>query len=223
MPFPDSVREEALVRSRRSCCVCRQQCGRNIEVHHIEPEASGGANTLDNAIALCFDCHADAGHYNPSHPRGTKFSPRELRRHRDAWWAALQTEAAATASLRDGTEAMPPPDVGFGVVEREVGTLWSRLANEPESREVIRFRGAVLGGYRQEGACFNSDEWELFLVRGGRYLVYHKRIERGDWCWANLCGRWGESDCPLSLTELQAEYPELATSAGLERIRVLEV
>ncbi len=54
-------------------------------MHHIIQEADGGSNDLDNAIALCFDCHADAGHYNPKHPRGTKFSPSELRRHRDNW------------------------------------------------------------------------------------------------------------------------------------------
>jgi len=50
------------------------------------PEASGGENTYGNAIALCFDCHADAGHYNPSHPRGTKFSPAELSKAKNNWF-----------------------------------------------------------------------------------------------------------------------------------------
>ena len=86
MGFPGPVREEALVRSARRCCVCRMYKGLGIEVHHIEAEAAGGPNTLDNAIALCFDCHAAAGHYNAKHPRGTRFKPSELRRHRDKHW-----------------------------------------------------------------------------------------------------------------------------------------
>jgi hypothetical protein len=55
-------------------------------VHHIVPEADGGPSVLENAIALCLRCHAEAGHYNPRHPLGTKYSPEELRRHRDEWW-----------------------------------------------------------------------------------------------------------------------------------------
>ena len=223
MPFPTAVRDAALVAAGRCCCVCRTFAGRNMQVHHIVQEADGGPNTIDNAIPLCFRCHAEAGHYNPHHPLGTKYSPTELRRHRDEWFRVCAASASAMSSLRSRSVQMPPECAGFEVVEREVGTLWSRLANEPESREIIRFRGAVLGGYRREGAGFNSDEWELFLIRGGRFLVYHKRIERGDWCWANLGGRYGEEDWPLSLAELQEEYPELATSAGLERVRVLDV
>ncbi|PCJ31225.1 MAG: hypothetical protein COA90_06940 [Gammaproteobacteria bacterium] len=56
-----------------------------MEVHHIKQEALGGSNTYDNAISLCFDCHCDAGHYNPKHPRGTKFSPRELKKAKENW------------------------------------------------------------------------------------------------------------------------------------------
>ena len=55
------------------------------------PRSEGGADSSDNAIALCFDCHAASGHYNPKHPRGTKFSPGELRKHRDSWHALVAT------------------------------------------------------------------------------------------------------------------------------------
>ena len=89
MPFPHSVRDQALVAAARHCCVCHRYKGVKVEVHHIVPESNAGASDLDNAITLCFDCHADAGHYNPNHPRGTKFSPGELRRHRDQWHAMV--------------------------------------------------------------------------------------------------------------------------------------
>lgn len=87
MSFPTSIREEALVRSHRRCCVCHDFVGRNVNVHHIIQEAQGGPSDLANSIALCFRCHAEAGHYNHAHPLGTKYSPEELRRHRDQWWA----------------------------------------------------------------------------------------------------------------------------------------
>jgi hypothetical protein len=86
MPFPKPVREDALFRSRRCCCVCQEFAGVYTNVHHIVPEADGGADTLDNAIVLCLRCHGEAGHYNPRHPIGSKYSPGELRNHRDAWW-----------------------------------------------------------------------------------------------------------------------------------------
>ncbi|MCJ7584747.1 MAG: HNH endonuclease [Anaerolineales bacterium] len=87
MPFPSKDREDALVNSRRCCCVCHEFAGRNTNVHHIKPEASGGPSTIDNAIVLCLKCHGEAGHYNPKHPIGNKYSPEELLRHRDEWWS----------------------------------------------------------------------------------------------------------------------------------------
>lgn len=86
MPFPKDVRDEALVRSHRRCCVCHEFGGRSVNVHHIVQEADDGPNTLANAICLCLRCHAEAGHFNLRHPMGTKYSPKELVAHRDQWW-----------------------------------------------------------------------------------------------------------------------------------------
>lgn len=90
MAFSREVRTEALVAAARHCCLCHRYRGVKVEVHHIVPVAKGGADTADNAIALCFDCHADAGHYNPEHPRGTKISVDELRLARHLWHMAVQ-------------------------------------------------------------------------------------------------------------------------------------
>jgi len=86
MGFSPNIKSDALTLAARHCCVCHRYKGLKIEVHHIIQEANGGPNTLDNAIALCFDCHADAGHYNDNHPKGTKFSKLELRKAREAWY-----------------------------------------------------------------------------------------------------------------------------------------
>lgn len=85
MAFSKNVRTNSLVAAARHCCVCHRYKGVKVEIHHILPLEQGGADTAENAIALCFDCHADAGHYNSKHPRGTKFSPAELRQAKDAW------------------------------------------------------------------------------------------------------------------------------------------
>lgn len=87
--WPKQIKDKALVACARHCCVCHKFCGINIELHHIKPVSEGGETDFDNCIPLCFDCHADAGHYNPKHPKGTKYSPSELRMHRDRWFSAM--------------------------------------------------------------------------------------------------------------------------------------
>lgn len=96
MPFSKKIIEEALVASARHCCVCKQFKSIKVEVHHIIPEGKGGDNTFDNAIVLCLDCHADAGHYNADHPKGNKFSPEELKKHRDTWYENVKRNNIST-------------------------------------------------------------------------------------------------------------------------------
>jgi hypothetical protein len=89
MAFADAVKVDLLVKSRRSCCICHRFKGTNVEVHHIVPSAKGGSDATDNGIPLCFDCHADVEHYNVNHPKGTKYSEAELKKHRDNWFARV--------------------------------------------------------------------------------------------------------------------------------------
>jgi len=94
VPFSQSVKEEALVRSRRCCCVCQEFAGLSTEVHHIIHRSEGGSDDLDNAIVLCRRCHAEVGQYNSRHPVGNKYSPEELRRLRDQWWTWCEKNPA---------------------------------------------------------------------------------------------------------------------------------
>jgi hypothetical protein len=96
MPFPPSVRDSALLAAARHCCVCRRYKGALLEVHHITPEAEGGTSDFENAIALCFDCHAWAGHYFAKHPKGSKYSPSHLRAAKKQWH--LKVEAGDVLS-----------------------------------------------------------------------------------------------------------------------------
>ena len=69
-----------------------------MELHHAVQTAEGGADTLENCIPLCFECHADLRSYDHKHPKGTKYTPDELRRHRDNWYAKVKASPASGLS-----------------------------------------------------------------------------------------------------------------------------
>jgi hypothetical protein len=130
MPFSPSTKVEALVKSRRCCCVCRDFAGLYTNVHHIIPEAQGGPDTLDNAIALCLRCHGEAGHYNPNHPIGNKYSPTELRKHREIWWKWCEQHPTVPLSLSD---SVAPPELALKLFQ---------LGRDQRHGEAIAFRQA---------------------------------------------------------------------------------
>jgi len=96
MGFSPDVAEKALVASGRHCCLCRQFKGSKVETHHIVQPSDGGDNSFDNCIPLCFDCHADVKSYNKKHPKGRKFSPSELKSHRDTWYKIWENSAPSS-------------------------------------------------------------------------------------------------------------------------------
>jgi HNH endonuclease len=118
MPFDVKTRTKVLLWCDRHCCLCKKPCGINIEVHHVEPEAAGGLDHIDNAIPLCFDCHGAVQHYNDEHPRGTKYKADELKARRDQVYEEFTRHLVPpvhyvlTQELpRGGTRHFP--DVGF--------------------------------------------------------------------------------------------------------------
>lgn len=92
MPFPRKLVDELLVACHRRCCICHRFCGVKIETDHILPAGEGGPDTIDNAIPVCFECHAEIHSYNDKHPRGRKFMPDELRRHKERWLELCKTK-----------------------------------------------------------------------------------------------------------------------------------
>lgn len=77
--IPEKTVTEILLKCGRHCVLCGKDCGPNIEIHHIVPIYKGGTNDFDNLIPLCFDCHAEVGHYNSAHPKGRKYNIDELK------------------------------------------------------------------------------------------------------------------------------------------------
>jgi HNH endonuclease len=81
-----------LVKCHRRCCICHRYCGTKIETDHIVPAAESNDHSIENAIPVCFDCHAEIHAYNPKHPRGRKFTPEELRLHKKQWLFICETK-----------------------------------------------------------------------------------------------------------------------------------
>lgn len=103
---PEDV-AELLKLCHRRCCLCHRFCGVKMEVHHIDQDAHGGGNAPENAIPLCFDCHAEVNHYNIDHPKGRKFTPEELRGHRDQWLRICAEHPAAFVAVVGRAQAGP--------------------------------------------------------------------------------------------------------------------
>lgn len=57
-----------------------------MHLHHIIPKAEGGPDTIENAIPVCLDCHAEI---ESRSNMGRRFTPDELRHHRDRWFATV--------------------------------------------------------------------------------------------------------------------------------------
>ncbi|WP_078118531.1 HNH endonuclease [Thiosocius teredinicola] len=129
--WPRKVKEQALVSCGRRCSICHTFCGTKIELHHIVPESKGGLSTIENCIPLCFNCHADVEHYNPAHPKGTKFSSNELRGHRDKWFAAVSDLSRAIVPRDEESKMYEGQRVELG------GYVWREAFPGPPNYESL--------------------------------------------------------------------------------------
>lgn len=77
--FREADKSRVLLWCARHCCLCGKFAGLGIEIAHLDPKK----RDIDNAMPLCFDCHAAVGHYNAQHPRGQKYSNVELKKRRE--------------------------------------------------------------------------------------------------------------------------------------------
>jgi hypothetical protein len=158
MPFPNTVKEEALVRSRRCCCICNEFAGLYTNVHHIIPENQGGSNTLDNAIVLCLRCHGEVGHYYDKHPIGNKYSATELIKHRDNWWQWCETNPSVP--LPKNPISVSPSSINF----RNGEWLTKSLLNIYNKENQFYYQVWVKIGIESDAVQFNDIGIEL--VRG---------------------------------------------------------
>ena len=152
--FSALVRRQALEACARRCCLCHRFKGTKLEVHHIVPIREGGSNRAANAIALCFDCHSDVGHYNSSHPKGSRYSPEELRNHRDRWYEQVEAGCIKAANETSGlVVARHLVCTDFGIARQLVVGNFAEL---PYGR-VMLATNPVLGFFRRLASLYGHE------------------------------------------------------------------
>ncbi|BBB49545.1 HNH endonuclease [Pelolinea submarina] len=111
--FSEDTKNKVLLWSDRHCCLCKKACGVDIQVHHIIPKEKKGTGVIDNAIPLCYDCHAKV-HY--SSLQGNSIKPNELKRRRDQIYEEfthhLLSPVMFLLTQRGGREF---PSIGFDI------------------------------------------------------------------------------------------------------------
>lgn len=127
--FNRDVVEGVLIRCRRHCCVCGEFCGTKIELHHIDGHED---NSEDNALPVCFNCHAEINHYNVEHPRGRKYQPSELRKLREATFRKFAIEPEIPAIGPNPTEYGHGFRDGADLTEKRVNSqlVWNFIARQ---------------------------------------------------------------------------------------------
>jgi hypothetical protein len=138
--------ESLLVRCHRRCCICHRWCGSKIEIDHMAPGAEAGSNDIENAIAVCFECHAEIHSYNPQHPRGRRFRPSELMLHKQQWLEICSRRPEVFS------EQLKPTDVG---------PLQSLI-------DELDFNAAVAEAYdfKDQGCPFLDDQFRRAIREG---------------------------------------------------------
>ena len=124
--FPYNVRRKALLWSARHCCLCRKQCGLDIELHHIDPTLDlPHLNAIDNAIPVCYECHSKLEFSLLNSPRGSKFSQREIKDTRDQIYEE-KTRHLVPVIMYGPTNDFTFPQVRFCITNTD-GTLNVRV------------------------------------------------------------------------------------------------
>jgi hypothetical protein len=115
-PKRKEFREEDKIRvllwSARHCCLCGRSVGPGIEIAHLDRRDD---NRIENAIPLCFDCHAAIGHYNDEHPRGRRYAVTELRARREQVYEQHTRHLVSPVEYRISQQGRELPDVGFHI------------------------------------------------------------------------------------------------------------
>lgn len=162
MAFSEEIKIKAMIACGRCCCVCHKFCGNNMEVHHIKARAEGGQDIYENAIPLCFDCHAEVRQYDPKHPKGIKFTEKELIMHRDEWYRKVKQGVKEN----DKQERIEPLKM---LHQKEYQNI--KLHKIDEGKQLISYIDGICGiNYDEETQTLE----EVKLV--GEFVQYVKEI-----------------------------------------------
>jgi uncharacterized phage infection (PIP) family protein YhgE len=106
-----------------------------IETDHIIPKSEGGTDEIENAIPLCFECHTEIHLYNDKHPKGRKYTPNELQKHKVQWIEICKRSPETFAQYANFANGGP----FYGIIgELEFNQLKSGLMITYETEEFSR-------------------------------------------------------------------------------------
>src|SRR5713226_4317650 len=146
--FPREQVNELLKACHRRCCICHRFCGVKMETDHIIPAAEGGPDTIDNAIPVCFECHAEIHAYNDKHPRGRKYRPEELKKHKEQWLDICKSSAHFLASI--------PPRTDVGPIQALIDELEFNESVAGGAEEVPHVKASAHFGVAQFERCVSE-------------------------------------------------------------------
>jgi len=92
--IPKEISAEILVRSDRTCCVCREK-HKPIQIHHIDENPDN--HEIDNLAVLCLECHDET---QITGGFGRKLDATQIKLFRDKWheFVAKQRDAKTLTS-----------------------------------------------------------------------------------------------------------------------------
>ncbi len=113
MPFSRKVKKKVLLWCARHCCLCGEPAGVHIEIAHLDNNNKN--NDIDNAMPLCYRCHAAIGHYNENHPRGNKYNIDELKARRNQVYDQQTSQLLSPVIPVVNGSGASLPDVSFRI------------------------------------------------------------------------------------------------------------
>jgi hypothetical protein len=112
-PFNEDDSIKVLLWCGRHCCLCEKLAGVGIELAHLPGKES--SSDINDAMPLCFDCHAAIGHYNKSHPKGKCYGIKELKARRDQVYDKYTSHLVPPIHYELAQRGRKLPDVGFQI------------------------------------------------------------------------------------------------------------
>lgn len=225
-PFTEETRRKTLLWSDRHCCLCGKACGTDIEVAHVDRRDD---NDFDNAIPLCYDCHAEIGRYNEEHPRGSKYKPPELKARREQIYERYTRHLVPPLNIELGpvyneNDDPDKPRVQTSVTHRSdsnpVGLkIVMRAFVEKEFKGVIKSRWYsgetiwnmtprlnVTGNFRIEREWKESDERLRIEVNYAIIDVYEREHHQLPFCFAYVKNTNSWNYEPASFEEISKTF-----------------
>lgn len=166
------------------------------------PHADDGEDTFENCIPLCLDCHAEVGAYDPKHPKGRRFTPSELKMHRNRWYEKVKNTGIVYLSddylkvdhrlFQKIREMLPGDTIIKFLREHDYGGSFPRIYHVPlydfiEWSELpeTEFFNATLEAMRAE---LESSIRQFLKACSGRIFRHHNSD------WLSIPSEWLEKD-----------------------------